>query len=114
MDRRGRLQTHSTPDRCRPAPPLRRRMGVPQETVVPRHLELLRNPKNRAVIPGEARTAPSPAIFTAHIAELLAIAGDLPSVSKSEQIRTQHTFTLWPGLAERLCQKQPLVWAVLI
>src|SRR6266481_5217258 len=49
-----------------------------------------------------------------HIAELLAIAGDLPSVSKSEQIRAQHTFTLWPGSAERLCQKQPLVWAVLI
>src|SRR6266550_9260497 len=110
MDRRRRLQTHPTLDRCRPAPPLRRRMGVPQEAVVPRHLELLRNPKNRAVIPGEARTAPSPAIFTAHIAELLA--SDLPSVSKSEQIRAQHTFTLWPRLAEPLCQKQPLVWAV--
>src|SRR6266851_9486597 len=62
MDRRGRLQTHSTPDRGRPAPPLRRRMGVPQETVVPRHLELLRNPRTEQSF--RARTAPSPPIFS--------------------------------------------------
>src|SRR2546427_8338639 len=65
MDRRGRLQTHSTPDRCGPAPSLRRRMGVPQETVVPRNLDLLRHAKSRAVIPREARTTSSPTIFTA-------------------------------------------------
>src|SRR5205823_5452217 len=41
MDRRWRLQTHAPPDRRSPARALRRPVGVPQETVVPRHLELL-------------------------------------------------------------------------
>src|SRR6266481_2197496 len=38
------MQTLSSPDRCRPAPPCRRRVGIPQETIVPRHLELLTRP----------------------------------------------------------------------
>ena len=69
-------------------------MGVPQETVVPRHLELLRHAKSRAVIPREARTTSSPTIFTAHVAEFLAGAGDLRLLSKIEQLRALHAFTL--------------------
>src|SRR6267378_3704991 len=54
MDRRGRLQTHPSPDRCRPAPPLRRRVGVPQKATVPSDLELLRDPNTPHVLRGEA------------------------------------------------------------
>src|SRR5207253_247856 len=35
------VETHAPPDRRSPARALRRSVGIPQETVVPRHLELL-------------------------------------------------------------------------
>jgi hypothetical protein len=54
MDRRGRLQAYSSPDRSHPAPPLRRRVGIAQETIVPRHLELLRGQNTPHVLRGEA------------------------------------------------------------
>src|SRR6267142_7077864 len=54
MDRRGRLQTHPSPDRCRPAPALRRRVGVPQKATVPSDLELLRDPNTPHLLRGEA------------------------------------------------------------
>src|SRR5258708_5069013 len=54
MDRRGRLQAYSSPDRSRPAPPLWRRVGVPQKAIVARHLELLRDQNTPHVLRGEA------------------------------------------------------------
>ena len=54
MDRRVRFQAYSSPDRSRPAPPLRRRVGIAQETIVPRHLELLRDQNTPHVPRGEA------------------------------------------------------------
>src|SRR5258708_1706676 len=59
LERRGVLQTAPALDGCRPAAPPRRRMGIPQETIVPRHLELLRRPETRAVIRNASRDAPS-------------------------------------------------------
>jgi hypothetical protein len=88
-------------------------MGVPQETVVPRDLELLRHANSRTVVPSEPRTASSPAIFTAHVAEFLAGAGDLLLLYKSEQTRALYAFTLWLDFAERICQQQRLMWSVL-
>ncbi len=67
--------------------------GSPARNSCPASPGTPEEPKNRAVIPGKDRSL-SANLLTPHIAELLAIAGDLPSVSKSEQIRAQHTFIL--------------------
>src|SRR5882672_8425592 len=47
LERRDRLPAYPPPDRCRTAHPLRRGMGVAQETIDTRRLELLTNTLSR-------------------------------------------------------------------